>query len=34
MAHSQASYQPEDELLVAYAKEQGNIAFPELLKRK
>lgn len=34
MAHSQASYQPEDELLVAYAKEQGSIAFPELIKKK
>ena len=34
MAHSQTSYQSEDELLTAYAKEQGSIDFPELLKRK
>ena len=34
MANSQTSYQPEDELLTAYAKEQGSIAFPELLKKK
>ena len=34
MAHSQTSYQPEDNLLTAYAKEQGNIDFPELLKKK
>ena len=34
MAHSQTSFEPEDELLTAYAKEQGSIDFPELLKRK
>ena len=34
MAHSQTSYQSEDELLTAYAKEQGSIDFPELLKKK
>ena len=34
MALSQTSFEPEDELLTAYAKEQGSIAFPELLKKK
>ena len=34
MTHSQTSYEPEDDLLTAYAKEQGCIAFPELIKRK